>query len=252
VADDTMQQHLRRKLKELRRVYHNNFQNTAPGEASQIFSRSLAFVALAYAEMAEATNDLDYVSALHETCDVIARFERQNIAVDGTPQSAFVMSSTQDSLPYADCHFACLFALAKATAVLKENRWLPAVDRGLAALRIDTMRIDFEGPKKQDVVGVDYVDRKGQRHTMEMYWSFKSALCLRFLNFIKSSSHEGLRLIWAKHEERVSILEMLIHLRLRKSLRYHQDGIEILTSVLSSETNSETQPWAALGLCGDR
>ena len=87
---------------------------------------------------------------------------------------------------------------------------------------------------------------------MEMYWNYKSGLCLRFLNFVKSAGHDGLRLIWAKHEERVSTLEMLIQLRLKKSLRYHEEGIEILTSVLSSETNSETQPWAALGLCGDR
>lgn len=135
--------------------------------------------------------------------------------------------------------------------MLKEDSWLGAVDRGLAAFRIDTVSIEFLGPKKQDIVAIDYLDINGQRRTMEMFWNYKSGLCLRLFNLLKSTKHKGLRLIWAKHEERLSVLEMLLQIRLRKSLKYHKDGIEILTSVLSSETNSETQPWVALGLCGD-
>ena len=49
--------------------------------------------------MAEATSDPVYASALRETCDVIARFERKNTAVDGSPQGGFVMNSTQDPYP---------------------------------------------------------------------------------------------------------------------------------------------------------
>ena len=139
VSDASLQEKLRCKLNELRRVYDENFQKPGQGDGSQIFSRSIAFVALAYAEMVRATGDEAYICSLREACDVIARFERQNTAVDGSPQSGFVMSLRGESLPYADCHLACLLALAKASVVLKEDRWLGAIDRGLAAFWIDTM-----------------------------------------------------------------------------------------------------------------
>jgi hypothetical protein len=34
-------------------------------------------------------------------------------------------------------------------------------------------------------------------------------------------------------------------------LRWNLCPLQVLTSMLSSETNSETQPWAALGLLGE-
>ena len=251
VSDPALHEKLRLNLDALRKVYDEYFQKPAQGQSSQIYSRSIAFVALAYAEMVKATGDQGYICSLREACDVITSFERRNTAVDGSLQSGFVMSFAEDSLPYADCHLACLLALAKACVVLKEDSWLEAIDRGLAAFCIDTISIDFLGPKKQDIVAIDYLDNNGQRRTMEMFWNYKSGLCLRLFNLLKSTDHKGIRSIWAKHDERLSVLETLLQIRLRKSLRYHEDGMEILTSVLSSETNSETQPWVALGLCGD-
>jgi hypothetical protein len=155
-------------------------------------------------------------------------------------------------LPYADCHCACLLALVRAVAVLDEGAWLPSIDRGLAAFRIDTVVIDFLGPHKQDVVGVDFFRAgDGTRHTLNMFWNFNAGLGLRLFNALRVTRHAGLQQIWSRHRPRIEALELLMRNRITRSLRPRPPGIEILTSMMSGETNSETQPWVALGLTGE-
>lgn len=92
VSDPALQEKLRLHLDALRKAYDEYFQKPAQGQSSQIYSRSIAFVALAYAEMVQATGDQGYIGSLREACDVITSFERQNTAVDGSLQSGFVIS----------------------------------------------------------------------------------------------------------------------------------------------------------------
>jgi hypothetical protein len=252
LANEELKSRLEESALHLFDVYNEYFLQQAHERDSEIFSRSLSFVALAYAEMLEATGKTLYADALRNVCELICRFERENPAVDGSPQSGFVMGTTHDALPYVDCHVACLLALTRSTEIFNEKAWLPSIDRGLSAFCIDTMLINFCGPKKQDVVGVDYLDHNGQRHTLETFWNFKAGLCLRLFNALRKTKHEGLRAIWTKQSERLSVLEMLMRERINRSLRDRGTGTEILTSMLSNETNSETQPWVALGLCGER
>ncbi len=251
-ANEELKAKLQESISHLFDVYNDYFLEQTPDGDSGAFSRSLSFVALAYAEMLEATGEARYAEELRKTCELICSCEIENAAVDGSPQSGFVMNRKHDPVPFADCHAACLLALTRSTELLGENDWLPSIDRGLSAFCIDTVLINLGGPRKQDVVGVDFLDSNGERRTLEAFWNYKAGLCLRLFNALRNTKHEGLRAIGKKHSERLSIFEMLMRERINRSLRKRETGTEILTSTLSNETNSETQPWVALGLCGER
>jgi hypothetical protein len=239
------------KLDTLIAAYDRYFVKPAHDDTSAVFSRSLAFVALAHIELLKMGENGARTEALRELCALIARFERPNTGVDGKPQSGFVMGSSVDDLPYVDCHAPCLLALVRASTVLQTDEWLDAIDRGLAAFCLDTQKFFFLGDQKIDVVCVDYQDPRGGRHRLETFWNFKSGLCLQLFGAMRASPHPGIQGVWEKNRLRIELLEVFMRARIDRSLRRHDDGVEILSSVLSAETNSETQPWVALGLVGE-
>ena len=248
VVDPAWRDELRGLVNHYHAVYRSRIIAPFLNNAATIFSRSIAFMAFAYVEMLAATNDPMYRTSLREACDIIMTFERQNPGVDGSVQSGFLMARDDSSLPCVDCHSSCLLALAMGTALLDEPGWLPGIDRGLAAFRVDTISFEFYGPKKQDVVGVDYRLPDGSRRTLDTFWNFSGGLTLRLFNTLRATTHAGLREVWELHAPRLEALELLMRHRIAHSLRARDGTIEILTSVLSSETNSETQPWVALAL----
>jgi hypothetical protein len=251
VADPALRDRLRGLVDHFHGMYQSHFIVPFRRNASAIFSRSIAFMAFAYIDMLAATNDPIYRTALREACEIIMTFERQNEAIDGSIQSGFLMGQESDSLPYVDCHSSCLLALARSTVLLDEPAWLPSIDRGLAAYRLDTIKIFFLGTQKQDVVGVDYKLPDGSRRTLDMFWNFNGGLTLRLFNALRATRHAGLRAVWERHAPRIEALELLMRHRIGQSLRPRDGAVEILSSVLSAETNSETQPWAALALIGE-
>ena len=251
VNDPALRDELRGLVDHFHTAYQAHFIVPYRNNASAIFSRSISFMAFAYADMMAATGDAMYKTALREACEIISTFERQNEAVDGSIQSGFLMGQENDSLPYPDCHASCLLALVQGTELLGETAWLASIDRGLAAYRIDTIRIFFLGMQKQDLVGVDYRLPDGSRRTLDTFWNFNGGLTLRLFNALRATRHSGLREVWQKHTPRLEPLEFLIRQRIGRSLRPRGDAIEILSSMLSMETNSETQPWAALALVGE-
>jgi hypothetical protein len=248
VADSALRDELRRIVDHFHAVYQSHFIVPYRNNASAIFSRSVAFMAFAYVDMLAATNDPMYRAALREACEIIMTFERQNEAIDGRMQSGFLMGQENDSLPYVDCHSSCLLALAKSTVLLDEPAWLASIDRGLEAYRVDTIKLFFLGWQKQDVVGVDYRLPDGSRRTLDMFWNFNAGLTLRLFNTLRATRHAGLREVWERHAPRIEALELLMRHRVAHSLRSRDGTIEILSSMLSAETNSETQPWVALAL----
>lgn len=232
-------------------VYDTHFVAPFRHDASAIFSRSLAFVAFACADMLIATKEPRYGTRLRELCELLLTFERQNAAVNGSQQSGFAMGREPGSLPYVDCHASCLLALVRATALLGESTWLASIDRGLSAYRLDTVAIEFDHVHHvQDLVGIDYLGADNVRQTLNSFWNFTSGLSLRLFNALRVADHAGLRDVWSRHAQRIEAMELLMRNRIERSLRPRGSAIEILTSVLSGETNSETQPWVALGLTG--
>jgi hypothetical protein len=246
-----LREQLTNKLGTLIAAYDRYFVKPARDDTSAVFSRSLAFVAFAHIELLKLDKQGSSVEALREICALIARFERPNTGVDGKPQSGFVMGSEVDAKPYVDCHAPCMLALVRASTILETDEWLEAIDRGLAAFCLDTQKFFFLGDQKIDVVCVDFQDGWGRRHRLETFWNFKSGLCLQLFGALRASPHPGIQRAWEKNRLRIELLEIFMRARIDKSLRRHDDGVEILTSVLSAETNSETQPWVALGLVGE-
>lgn len=223
-----------------------------PGETdlSLIFSRSLSYVGYTHALLAPMADPERHAEALRRICAIIARFERINEDILGQPQSGFVMGTEVDALPYVDCHATCLLALVRGTEALGSSEWVDSIDRGLAAFCLDTQKFFFLGDQKIDVVCIDYLDAQGKRHKLETFWNFKSGLCLQLFGALRATPNAALQAVWTKHKLRLELLESFMRLRIEGSVRHHEDGVEILTSMLSAETNSETQPWVALGLIG--
>jgi hypothetical protein len=73
---------------------------------------------------------------------------------------------------------------------------------------------------------------------------------LRLFRALRDSPDPRLQALHARHAERLAVLEPLLRRQVALSTREHPDGLEIRSSWLSSETNSETQPWVVLGLLG--
>jgi hypothetical protein len=57
-----------------------------------------------------------------------------------------------------------------------------------------------------------------------------------------------LQAVAARHSQRIELFEMIMRWHLDRSLSWRDGAVEIRSSILSTETNSETQPWAMLGL----
>jgi hypothetical protein len=238
-------------LHSLLAAYDRYFVKPAHANPSAVFSRSISYVAFAHAEMFKLTGDPAQGDALQEICGLIASFERPNTGIDGEPQSGFVMGTEMDALPFVDCHAPCMLALVRAMDASGSDQWAEAIDRGLAAFCLDTQKFFFLGDRKIDVVCVDYQDPQGNRHRLETFWNFKAGLCLQLFGALRATRNPALQAVWARRRERTEMLELWMRARIDRSLRHHDDGVEILTSVLSAETNSETQPWVALGLVGE-
>lgn len=249
---DKLAMPLRTRLEEsfsrLARAYRDHFIEAAHHDLGALFSRSLAYVALAHAEMLrQGDPEGRHARNLRESCDWLIAFERINTGLDGEPQVAFVMGAKTDILPYVDCHAACLLALVRGSEGLDFIDWVSAIDGGLAAFCVETQIL--EG-RKVDMVCVDYLDPQGVRHRTETLWNFKSGICLQLFSALRESEYPPLRALWKKHRARLEVFDAVLRARLNASIVEHEDGLEILTSLYSSETNSETQPWAALGLSG--
>jgi hypothetical protein len=251
VDDPALRAELRGRIDGFRDFYQAHFIAPFRAGVSAVFSRSVAFMALAYADMFAETADPAYEAALREACEIILTFERVNADVAGQAQSAFVMGRDAGAMPHVDCHSACLLALVRASNVLADPVWERSIDRGLASFRLDTTSILFgKVLYKQDLVAVDFLGADGVRHAMPAFWNYHSGLTLRMLNALRASPVAELQAVWVRHAPRMSVLEALMRQRVGQCLRERDGTIEIRTSVLSGETNSETQPWVAIALLG--
>ncbi len=214
-----------------------------------IFSRQLAFVILGLVTMYEATGSVDYRRRLAELCDVLFEFEKPFADVGDTPVSGFMMGVTSRRFVFVDCHSAALLALTEASRHIEDARFAAAIDRGLGCFSIETTRIDWhDGPHKVDVIAVDWVDDHGSRHTNTGFWNFHAGLTLRFFAALRRAGDPALRAVAARHCDRIELFEMVLRRQIERSLTWHDGAVEVRCSTLSTETNSETQPWAALGL----
>lgn len=225
---------------------HNHKRNT-------IFSRQLAFVVLGLVTMHRTTGDKAYLSRLSQSCEVLLDFEKRFEDIAGAPVSAFMMGAHSQRFVFIDCHSAALLALTQAAQYVNDGRLVAAIDRGLGSYCIETTKIAWiDGPHKVDAVAASWVADDGTRHTSNGFWNYHAGLTLRFFTALRNASDPALQAIVARHHERMELFEIIMRRQIRRSITRRDDAVEIRSSILSTETNSETQPWATLGLLGQR
>lgn len=212
-----------------------------------IFSRELAFVILAVITMYRATGSTAYLARLRRLCDVLLDFELRFDDMSGMPASAFLMRKDSPRSAYVDCHSAVLLALTQAVRYIDDPRLPAAIDRGLASYGLETCR--FAG-SLVDTIQTLMLDEHGVARTENAFWNFKAGLTLRFFAALHAADNLALRAIAAHHRERMALFEQILRRQIERTVTEHPDGVEIRCSVVSTGTNSESQPWAMLGLVG--
>jgi hypothetical protein len=94
------------------------------------------------------------------------------------------------------------------------------------------------------------IDDHGTCRSENPFWNFKVGMTLRFFTALPTASDPVLQEVAARHRNRVDLLEIILRRRLERPITESNDGIAIRIADVAGETNSETQPWAMLGLLG--
>jgi hypothetical protein len=235
-------------------VYQRHFIDRFWDGDNAVFSRQLAFVAMASATMLRATGEERYRSRLAEQVDVLLQFEKPLPHPVAGPESGFLMGLRSSRDVYLDCHAAVLLALALAQPWLEDPRIAPAIDHGLNALALvtDTIELGGEGLRKVDTLGIRWVDDAGEPRLSNAYWNYQAALCLRLLRVLRLTADPRLLQVTQekRHRQRLITMAALLRQQIDRSTTARDAGLEIRTGSWAPETNSETQPWAVLGLVG--
>ncbi|MBP0492358.1 hypothetical protein [Roseomonas indoligenes] len=230
-------------------AYEENMLAPAETDPRAIFSRPLSFVVMGLVDALAVTGSPRHREALRRAVDALLTFERPMKDMVGKPVSVFPMGKGKP--PYLDCHAAAVLALARAATALDDPRIAPALDRALGTYALGTHAVDLGGPVKQDGVVIDVHDEAGNRHTHGSFWNYSAGLSLRGFAALRRSSRPELREVVARHKDRVELFETLMRRQVARSIRERGDALEIRTSVPSAESNSETQPWVAMGIIED-
>lgn len=211
-----------------------------------IFSRELAFAMLGTATMHRATGSDDYRRRLERLCDVLLDFEARSDASQG---SVFLMRK-DNPRAYLDCQSAALLALTEAARFGEDKRLPEVIERALAAYRLLPQAIDRGTAGRIDTLGVATPRDSAAGDSATALWNFKAGLTLRFFAALRHSPDRALQVLAGRHAERIASFEAVLRHQLALSVAERDGCVEFRTSVLSSETNSETQPWVMLGLLG--
>jgi hypothetical protein len=230
-------------------AYFELFIRIHSDQGNVVFSRQLAFVILSVVTMYRVSGSEPYRQQLAQLCEVMLDFEKCFEDIAGMPVSGFLMGTQSKRIVFVDCHSAALLALIEAAQYIDDSRFAAAVDRGLGCYCIVTTKIDWhDGPHRIDAIAVDWVDDHGRRHTNHGYWNYHAGLTLRFFAALRKATAPALQAVAVRHRERIELFEMIMRWHIERSLSWRDGAVEIRSSVLSTETNSETQPWTMLGL----
>ncbi|MCS6890660.1 MAG: hypothetical protein RMK64_07640 [Rhodovarius sp.] len=238
---------------QLWRGYEEAFLAPARQDAGVIFSRSLAFVALSLCDLLAAGEVARQRERLALLIDLLLGLERRQRDAAGGEAGVFPMTVRDPHSAFLDCQAAALLALVRAAPWLKDRRIGPAVARGLNALCLASMPVGFGPPRLHDLVAVAIEAEEEGRPPLlrEGFWNFCSALALRAIRAARASPDAGVRAAVEALADRLAVFEPVLRARIERSARPRGDAIEIRTSTLSAEGNSETQPWVALALIRD-
>ena len=228
-------------------TYCDNWVASHRAKRNAVFSRELAFAVLGLGRIYRATRAAGDLDLLRELAEILLDFEWRFEGVAGEPASGFILRTDSEPTAPVDCHSAALLALTEAAGWTGDPRFIEAIERGLSAYCLETAAV---GDRKLDTVSTLVIDDKGRRRTENSYWNFKAGLALRLFRALRESAQPAVRVIAARHADRLALFEFVLRRQLERSLTNRGGEIEIRCSVHSAETNSETQPWVMLGLLG--
>ncbi|MFC7473466.1 hypothetical protein ACFQS7_03820 [Dankookia sp. GCM10030260] len=213
-----------------------------------VFSRQIAFVIMAAATMLRATGEARYRADLAALVEVLLQFEQPLHHPETGEAGGFLMGLRSSRDIHVDCHSAALLALAHAAPWLPELDIAAAIDRGMAAYALVTGTIEGLGEtRKADTLGIRRTGDGGRPRLSDAFRNFHAGLTLRLFRALRESPAAGLWALHARHAGRLAVLKPLLLRQVALGTREHADGVEIRSSWLSSEANSETQPWVVLG-----
>ena len=224
-------------------IYLETHRPDNPGVGAPVFIRGLSFVVLSLDCMTRAF-DLDQYRAPLASC--VALLLRLELPVQGgRGETVFSVANA----PELDCHCSALLALARA-AVYGDpgNRISQAVHRALRGTLILHGSAEQYGQSALRFQSIWIRSHAGVPPQDGGFWLFKLGLALRAFNAIRQVHAAGFLPIDGETLSYTNELTTVARDGLFAALRRDGDTIEVLTSACSSETNSETQPWAALGL----
>jgi hypothetical protein len=245
----------KQRLQELKTWYdrHLDIYLTAvrpgePDEHQRVFVRGLSFLILSLDCMAGAFDDGGYCEKLETCVQLLLRLE---VPVEGgVAQSLFATHAPNDlHPPELDCQSAALLALARVAYRGDPDRRIShAIRRGLRGILLTTSYAD-QGDGKV-LLYDSIVVRKQAGGTLHDtgYWNFKLGLSLRAFKAIRQVHDLGMLSLDSQTLSHLGLLIEVSYRAIVPSVRWKDGTVEVLTCQSAGETNSETQPWVALGL----
>ena len=219
-----------------------------PDEHQRVFVRGLSFVILSLDCMARAYEDGEYRAKLETCVQLLLRLE---VPVAGEfEESLFATHAPDDPHPpELDCQSAALLALARAAYWGDPDRRISdAIRRGLRGI-VPTYSYADQGEPKTLIYESIAVRKKTAGTLRDTgYWNFKLGLSLRAFNAIRQIKDLGLLSLDPDTLNHLDLLTDISRRAIVPSIRRGNGTIEVLTCQSAGETNSETQPWVALGL----
>jgi len=228
-----------------------------PDDLTRVFTRGIAFVALSLDCMLRATGEARYRAQLDLACSIILRTQKRLPCGRDEHDGTFV-DIWAGRVPFLDNHASCMLALARAAWHGDPGGTLSqAVREGILGIKLYSGIVDLGGGH---TVAADSLatlniisDRPGgYDHADTGFWNFKLGMVLRALRAAAHAADAGKLDLDTAARRRLTTRRDLCADLLSQSMRWHRDDgaemLEVLTSRISSETNSETQPWIALGL----
>ena len=222
-------------------------------ELSRVFTRGIAFVVLSLDCMLRATNDSRYRALLATGVRLILGTQRRHLG-EAHPNTTFG-DPWSEHHPFLDNHAACILALVRAAWHGDPSGVIVGtVHEAIRAIRLHTGTIDvggghlvaYDGLAVLSALGRDPADRR--LHVDTGFWNYKLGVTLRALHATLAAADAGILAITPEQRLQTTLRVELARHQLVASFRPHGSQLEILTSRLAGETNSETQPWVALGL----
>jgi hypothetical protein len=214
-------------------AYQTNFLVKVGKSYPYIFSRGLAFVILAMDTMYTATGDSHYTEIVQRLAKVLMHFQ-----VRGGPVANNFICNGNDT--FLDCHAADMVAMARAAVATSNPRFADAARRGLHAYRVNP-----DADTGRDV----YVLQNERVHNQDAYyWIFKAGLMLRSMEALEVLSERGLVKLSRNDWHIIQDLQRRALNYISRTVHVRDNLAELFTCHKATETNSETQAWALLGM----